>query len=125
MVTLALYRHQSIIEVLDTLGLAVPDAQAPFFSKSAATQARQRLGSDPLKWLFEHAAHHWCSRIAVPMSSKDWCCTRWTALLCVRMTMLNHAGTSGHKIMPAVPLPATPGTWCDRACVATSARQVR
>ena len=23
-------------------------------------EARQRLGSDPLKWLFEHSAQHWC-----------------------------------------------------------------
>jgi hypothetical protein len=62
MVALALYRHQSISEVLDTLGLAVPDAQTPFVSKSAAAQARQRLGSEPLKWLFERSAEHWCSQ---------------------------------------------------------------
>ncbi|MDO8729079.1 MAG: transposase domain-containing protein, partial [bacterium] len=43
MVALALYRHKSIGEVLDDLGLAVPDSQTPFVSKSAAAQARQRL----------------------------------------------------------------------------------
>ena len=59
MVALALYRHKSISEVLDDLGLALPDAQAPFVSKSAAAQTRQRLGADPLKWFFEHAAQHW------------------------------------------------------------------
>lgn len=59
MVALALYRHKSISEVLDDLGLALPDAQAPFVSKSAAAQARQRLGAAPLKWLFEHSARHW------------------------------------------------------------------
>ena len=62
MVALALYRHKSISEVLDDLGLAIPDAQSPFVSKSAAAQARQRLGSDPLKWLFDHSAQHWCSQ---------------------------------------------------------------
>ena len=62
MVALALYRHKSISEVLDDLGLAVPDAQTPFVSKSAAAQARQRLGSDPLKWLFDHSAQHWCGQ---------------------------------------------------------------
>ena len=62
MVALALYRHKSISEVLDDLGLAVPDSQTPFVSKSAAAQARQRLGSDPLKWLFDHAARHWSSQ---------------------------------------------------------------
>ena len=59
MVALALYRHKSIGEVLDDLGLAVPDEQTPFVSKSAAAQARQRLGSEPLKWLFDHSARHW------------------------------------------------------------------
>ena len=59
MVALALYRHKSIGEVLDDLGLAVPDTQTPFISKSAAAQARQRLGSEPLKWLFDRSARHW------------------------------------------------------------------
>ena len=59
MVALALYRHKSISEVLDDLGLAIPDSQTPFVSKSAAAQARQRVGSEPLKWLFDHSAQHW------------------------------------------------------------------
>lgn len=59
MIALALYRHKSISEVLDDLGLALPDSDVPFVSKSAAAQARQRLGADPLKWLFEHSAQHW------------------------------------------------------------------
>lgn len=62
MVALALYRHKSIGEVLDDLGLAVPDSQTPFVSKSAVAQARQRVGADPLKWLFDHSAHHWSSQ---------------------------------------------------------------
>lgn len=62
MVALALYRHKSISEVLDDLGLAIPDEQAPFVSKSAAAQARQRLGSDPLKWLFDHSAQYWSNQ---------------------------------------------------------------
>lgn len=62
MVALALYRHKSISEVLDDLGLALPDSQTPFVSKSAAAQARQRLGSDPLKWLFDHSARHWSAQ---------------------------------------------------------------
>lgn len=62
MVALALYRHKSISEVLDDLGLAIADTQTPFISKSAAAQARQRLGSDPLQWLFDHSAQHWCGQ---------------------------------------------------------------
>jgi hypothetical protein len=62
MVALALYRHKSIGEVLDDLGLAVPDVQTPFVSKSAAAQARQRLGAAPLQWLFEQSAQAWCEQ---------------------------------------------------------------
>jgi hypothetical protein len=61
-IALALYRHKSIGEVLDDLGLALPDEQAPFVSKSAAAQARQRLGSEPLQWLFERSARAWCEQ---------------------------------------------------------------
>ena len=55
-VGLALYRHQSISEVIDELDFALPNAQAPFVSKSAVAQARQRLGAAPLKWLFQTSA---------------------------------------------------------------------
>jgi hypothetical protein len=62
MIALALYRHKSIGEVLDDLGLALPDSQTPFVSKSAASQARQRVGPEPLKWLFDHSARHWSAQ---------------------------------------------------------------
>lgn len=61
-IALAMYRHKSIGEVLDDLGLALPDAQAPFVTKSAAAQARQRLGAEPLQWLFERSAQAWCEQ---------------------------------------------------------------
>ncbi|WP_334188686.1 IS4 family transposase [Noviherbaspirillum sp.] len=58
-VALALYRHQSISEVVDDLDLALPDMHTPFVSKSAVAQARQRLGADPLRALFEISAKAW------------------------------------------------------------------
>lgn len=61
-IALALYRHQSISEVTDDLDLALPDADAPFVSKSAIAQARQRVGSSPLKALFELSAQAWCAQ---------------------------------------------------------------
>ncbi|WP_211463236.1 IS4 family transposase, partial [Collimonas silvisoli] len=61
-VALALYRHQSISEVIDDLDLALPDAQVPFVSKSAVAQARQRLGAAPLQALFELSARAWCDQ---------------------------------------------------------------
>jgi hypothetical protein len=47
-IALALYRHQSSSEVVDELDLALPVADASFVSKSAITQARQRVGAAPL-----------------------------------------------------------------------------
>jgi hypothetical protein len=58
-IALALYRHQSISEVVDELDLALPDTKASFVSKSAVAQARQRLGAEPLKVLFQTSAQAW------------------------------------------------------------------
>ena len=58
-IALALYRHQSISEVVDELDLALPDMKATFVCKSAVAQARQRLGAEPLKALFEISARVW------------------------------------------------------------------
>lgn len=58
-VALALYRHKSVGEVLDDLELALPNDQARHVCKSAAAQARQRLGAEPLRWLFEKSAAAW------------------------------------------------------------------
>lgn len=59
-IALAFYRHQSMPEVLATLDLALPSTTTPSISKSAVTQARQRLGSAPLAWLFSQTAGAWC-----------------------------------------------------------------
>lgn len=61
-VALALYRHQSISEVVDDLDLALPDLQVPCVSKSAVSQARQRLGAEPLKALFDLSARAWAEQ---------------------------------------------------------------
>lgn len=58
-VALAIYRHKSVSEVLDDLELALPDARVRHVSKSAAAQARQRLGAEPLRWLFARSALAW------------------------------------------------------------------
>lgn len=61
-IALALYRHQSISEVVDDLDLALPNAGAPFVSKSAVAQARQRTGQEPLAWLFAQSAQAWTAQ---------------------------------------------------------------
>jgi hypothetical protein len=61
-IALALYRHQSISEVVDELDLALPTLHASFVSKSAITQARQRTGAAPLAWLFHESARNWVAQ---------------------------------------------------------------
>lgn len=61
-IALALYRHQSIADVAAHLDLMLPDAVNPEIAKSALTQARQRLGEEPLAQLFAMSAAHWDER---------------------------------------------------------------
>ncbi|MDN7184766.1 IS4 family transposase [Caballeronia sp. SEWSISQ10-4 2] len=61
-IALALYRHQSISEVVDELDLALPARNASFVSKSAVAQARQRTGAAPLAWLFHESARNWVAQ---------------------------------------------------------------
>lgn len=56
---LALYRGQSMSEVIDSLDLVVPDHRSPYLAKSALSQARTRLGEEPLAWLFRTTAAAW------------------------------------------------------------------
>lgn len=61
-IALAMYRHQSIPEVVAQLDLALPDEVNPDIAKSALTQARQRLGEEPLAQLFGLSAVAWDER---------------------------------------------------------------
>ena len=56
---LALYRHLAIKEVLDDLDLALPELEGRCVTASAACQARERLGAEPLHWLFQTSAKAW------------------------------------------------------------------
>lgn len=66
---IALLRDRSILNVAEALDLALP-ADAAICS-SALSQARQRLGSEPLQWLFQHTAAHWQQATG---------CHRWRSL---------------------------------------------
>ncbi len=61
-IALAMYRHQSIAQVVADLDLALPDEVNPDIAKSALTQARQRLGQEPLSLLFGMSAVAWDQR---------------------------------------------------------------
>lgn len=58
-IALALYRHRSVRQVLAELDLALPGLDDDCVTDSAATQARLRLGVDPLAWLFAISAKQW------------------------------------------------------------------
>ena len=51
-IALAMYRHQSIAQIVVELDLVLPDEVNPGIASSAVTQARQRLGQEPLAQLF-------------------------------------------------------------------------
>ena len=61
-IALALYRQKSVKEIVDSLDLAMPELADRCITSSATTQARQRLGADPLRWLFESSAKQWIAQ---------------------------------------------------------------
>lgn len=63
-VAMALFRNESIEEVIDRLELALPDGESTLVARSAIAQARQRLGTEPLAYLFTTTAAEWATRSA-------------------------------------------------------------
>lgn len=62
---MALVRDRSIKDVVRQLDLAMPARDGMrTVASSAITQARARLGSEPLEWLFERTAGEWAQRSA-------------------------------------------------------------
>jgi phage protein U len=58
-IALALYRYKSVKEIVDSLDLALPEVDDRCITSSATTQARKRVGAEPLRWLFESSAQQW------------------------------------------------------------------
>jgi hypothetical protein len=56
---MALYRHRPIAELVERLDLVLPGRRGKPPAKSGVTQARTRLGPEPVKWLFEKSAAKW------------------------------------------------------------------
>ena len=61
---MALFRDQSISEVVSKLDLALPERAGTSASKGSIAEARARLGSEPMKWLFETSAAKWSTEAA-------------------------------------------------------------
>ena len=59
---MALYRNLPVVEVVRSLDLALPAPRA--VASSPVPQARERLGDEPMRWLFEHTGRAWADRSA-------------------------------------------------------------
>lgn len=59
---MALFRDRPIEDVVSKLDLALPGAGT--VARSSVSQARARLGSEPMKWLFERSASKWAHESA-------------------------------------------------------------
>ncbi len=56
---MCLFRDLSMRELVATLDLALPGSQGVRVAPSSIVQARERLGDEPLRWLFERTAAAW------------------------------------------------------------------
>jgi Insertion element 4 transposase N-terminal/Transposase DDE domain len=66
---MALMRGKPIVELVDRLDLALPGSGTKPVAASAVAQARARLGSDPIEWLFLRSAHEWAHASA---AARPW-----------------------------------------------------
>jgi hypothetical protein len=60
---MGLFRDRPIEDIVSKLDLALPGRSATV-ARSSVSQARERLGSEPVKWLFERCASVWAERSA-------------------------------------------------------------
>jgi hypothetical protein len=58
---MALYRDRSIVDVASKLDLALPGGR-PCAAPSSVSEAKERLGEEPLEWLFTRSARAWSRR---------------------------------------------------------------
>jgi hypothetical protein len=56
---MALMRDRPIFEVARVLEVALPGGSSRTTARSSLVKARQRLGADPLEWLFGHTGAQW------------------------------------------------------------------
>lgn len=88
---MALFRDRCIVEVAESLNIALPGRRGPIVSGSAVAQARARLGAEPMEWLFETCARQWAHKSA---DSHRW---RGLALYGVDGTTLRIADTAENR----------------------------
>jgi hypothetical protein len=90
-VGMALMRNESILAIVDRLQLALATEEGKRIAPSAVSQARARLGDEPMEWLFQMLSDAWVQ----PRSEQD----RWRglSLWTVDGTKLNVADTPDNR----------------------------
>ncbi len=63
-IAMGLFRDRPILDLVDKLDLALPAATGWGVASSAVTQARYRVGEEPLEWLFNKSGEKWSARSA-------------------------------------------------------------
>ncbi len=61
---MGIYRNKPITEIVAEMDLALPGRRGPRTASSSVSQARERLGDEPIRWLFEHTAEMWAHQSA-------------------------------------------------------------
>lgn len=89
-VAMSLMRNRSITDIVDKYAIALPSQRGSVVS-SAVTQARHRLGPEPIEWLFRHAAQVWGAQ---SMSRYAW---RGLRLLGADGTKLSVPDSEGNR----------------------------
>jgi hypothetical protein len=63
-IAMGLFRDRPILDLVDKLDLALPVRDELGVASSAVTQARYRVGQEPLEWLFEKCGTTWSKQSA-------------------------------------------------------------
>jgi hypothetical protein len=66
---MCLFRNQSMRDLVSMMDLALPGSRGIRVAPSSIVQARERLGDEPLRWLFERTASTWAHASA---RKHDW-----------------------------------------------------
>lgn len=60
-IALGLFCNEPVAKVAEHLNIIFPDNKSNLLAPSALVQARDRLGKEPLEWLFKRLSEHWCN----------------------------------------------------------------
>lgn len=63
-IAMGLFRDRPILNLVDKLDVALPSPDGSGVASSAVTQARYRVGDEPLEWLFKKCGAKWSAKSA-------------------------------------------------------------